>query len=151
MTMVDQVFETYRKASASFMQMQQDLIKQWAQQWPSASMEGAGTSSEWYQRIQKRWRDFATDSLNMHRESLDSMYKAAIDLIMQAFRLSESSTPEDYQRAATELHRKMFETFKEQSEVQLKEMEKEVEKWFQLFPTNQTAERPTNQTAERPH
>ena len=85
--MVDQVFETYRKASASFMQMQQDLFKQWAQQWPSASMEGAGTSSEWYQRIQKRWRDFATDSLNMHRESLDSMYKAAIDLYRESLKI----------------------------------------------------------------
>ena len=139
--MLDQVFENYRKASASFLQMNQDLFKQWSQHWPSVPMEGAATSNEWYQKFQKRWADFTAESLNMHRESLDSMYRAGIELITQAFRLSESTTPEDYQRAATELHRKMFETLKEQSEVQLKEMEKEVQKWFQLFPTTQTAER----------
>jgi hypothetical protein len=142
--MQDQVFEAFRKASASFVQMQQDLFKQWTQQWPTVPLEIAGASGEWLQKFQKRWLEFTTDSLNMHRQSLDSMYGAAIEIMSQAFKLSESTTPEDYQRATGDLRRKIFETFKAQSESQLREMEKEVEKWFELFPT------PTN-GAEKVH
>ena len=131
--MLDQMFDTFRKSSASFLQMQQELFKQWAQQWPAVPMEVAGASADWTQKLQKRWVEFTTESMNMHRELLDSMYKAGIQITEQAFRLSESTNPEDYRREVTDLRRKMFETLKGQSEGQLREFEKEIERWFELF------------------
>ena len=138
--MLDQMFDTFRKTSASFLQMQQELFKQWSQQWPAVPLEVAGASADWVQKSQKRWVEFTTESLNMHRELLDSMYKAGIQITEQAFRLSESTNPEDYRREVGELRRKMFETLKGQSEAQLREFEKEIERWFELF-VNPTAER----------
>ena len=131
--MIDQMFDTFRKTSASFLQMQQELFKQWIQQWPAVPMEVAGASADWMQKLQKRWFEFTTESLNMHRELLDSMYRAGIQIMEQAFRLSESTNPDEYRREVAELRRKMFETFKGQSEAQFREFEKEAEKWFELF------------------
>ena len=131
--MLDQMFDTFRKTSASFLQMQQELSKQWMQQWPAVPLEVAGASADWGQRLQKRWLEFTTESLNTHREMLDSMYKAGIQIMEQTFRLSEFTNPEDYRREVAELRRKMFETLKGQSEAQLREFEKEIEKWFDLF------------------
>jgi len=138
--MLDQMFETFRKTSTSFLQMQQELFKQWGQQWPAVPMEVAGASADWAQKLQKRWVEFTTESLNMHREMLDSMYKAGIQIMEQTHRLSESTNPDDYRREVAELRRKMFETLKGQSEAQLREFEKEVERWFELF-LNPSAEK----------
>jgi hypothetical protein len=138
--MLDQMFETFRKTSASFLQMQQELFKQWMQQWPAVPVEVAGASTDWGQKVHKRWVEFTTESLNMHREMLDSMYKAGIQIMEQGIRLSESTNPEDYRREVVELRRKMFETLKGQSEGQLREFEKEVEKWSELF-LNPSAEK----------
>jgi hypothetical protein len=130
----DQIFETFRRASLSTLQMQQEMFKQWAQQWPQAPWNAAGLPTEWLQNLQKRWMDFTTDSLNRHREALDSMYKSLIQIVEQAGRLSEAKTPEDYRRTTDDLRHKMFETFKEQSEAQFREFQKGTEKWFDALP-----------------
>ena len=95
------------------------------------TLNAAGVSTEWMQKLQKRWIEFTIESLNRHRESLDAMYKSLIQVIEQASRLSEAKTPEDYRRTTDDLRHKMFETFKDQSEVQLREFHKSAEKWFE--------------------
>ena len=132
--MLDQVFESFRKASESSLHMQQDMFKQWAQQWPTMPLNAAGVSAEWTRTFQKRWIEFVTDLLNKHRESLDSSYKSGIQVIDQAFHLSDAKTPDDYRRLVEELWRKTFEISKNQSETQLREFQKGVEKWFELLP-----------------
>jgi hypothetical protein len=125
----DQMFESFRKASVSSLQMQQDVFKQWAQQWPWP-LNVTGGSVEWAQRLQKRWAEFTSELLHRHREALDTMYKLGIQFIEQTSRLYESKNPEEYSRAVEELRAKMFETFKEQSDAQLREFQKSAEKWF---------------------
>ena len=132
--MVDQMFETFRKASASILQMQQEMFKQWAQPMRSSPMGGAAAPTEWIQKLQKRWTIFMTQSFNTRRETLESMYRAGMQLIEQALRVPSSANPEDYRRALDDLRRRMFETFKEQSEVQLREFEKEAAQWLDLIP-----------------
>src|SRR6516165_9880885 len=107
----DQMFESFRRASMSSMQLQQEMLKQWTQQWPWP-LSAAGGSLDWAQRFQKRWVEFTCESLNRHRESLDSMYKLVIQVVEQSSRLSESKTPEDYRRGMEEVRNKLFETFK---------------------------------------
>jgi len=131
---LDQMFETFRKASVSSLQMQQELFKQWTQQWPSMPMNMAGVPADWVQKFQKRWFEFTTESLNRQREMLDSMYKSMIQVVEQASRLSESKTPEDYRRTSDELRTKMFDSFKENSDAQFREFQKSAEKWFDVMP-----------------
>jgi hypothetical protein len=132
--MLDQMFESFRKTSESSMHMQQEMYKQWAQQWPTLPLNAAGVSAEWVQTFQKRWIEFMTDSLNKHRESLDSIYKSSIQVIERAFHLSEAKSPDDYRRMVEELWRKVFEISKDQSETQLREFQKGVEKWLEMLP-----------------
>ena len=134
--MLDQMFESLRTASESSVQMQQEMFKQWTRQWTGAPANAAGVSAEWIQKFQKGWVDFATDSLNKNRKSLDSAYSDGIGAIEQTFRLSEAKTPEDFRRLTEELWRKLFETFKDQSETQLRDLQKSVEKLFELVPVH---------------
>jgi hypothetical protein len=131
---LDQMFETFRRASVSSLQMQQEMFKQWTQQWPSSPWTAAGVSPDWVQNLQKRWIEFTTESMNRQRESLDAMYKSVIQVLEQSLRLSESKTPEEYRRATEDLRHKLFEAFKDQSEAQLREFQKGAEKWLDVFP-----------------
>jgi hypothetical protein len=128
----DQMFESFRKASVSSLQMQQEMFKQWTQQWPWP-MSATGGSVDWAQRLQSRWVEFTSEMLTRHRESLDTMYKLAMQMLEQSSRLSESKSPEEYTRGMDEVRTKMFETFKEQSDAQMREFQKTAEKWFELI------------------
>lgn len=133
-TVFDQMFESFRRASESSLQMQQEMFKQWAPQWPSMPLNAATASADWTRTFQKRWIEFMTDSLNKQRESLDSVYKSGIQVIEQTFRLSEAKSPDDYRRMVEDLWRKMVEISKDQSETQLREFQKGVEKWLEMLP-----------------
>jgi hypothetical protein len=129
--MFDQVFESFRKASESSLQMQQDMFKQWSQQWLSGAPSG-GASTEWGGAFQKRWLELVVDALSKQRESLDAMYRSGIQVLEQTLRLSEIKSPEDYRRVAEDVLRKSYETFKDQSEAQFREFQKMVEKSFDM-------------------
>jgi hypothetical protein len=128
----DQMFENFRKASMSSLQMQQEMFKQWTQQWPWPT-SGAGMPADWAQRMQSRWIEFTGELLNRHRDSLDTMYKLAIQMMDQMSRLHESKSSEEYARGMEDLRSKMLETFKEQSDSQLREFQKTAEKWFDVL------------------
>ena len=130
--MFAQLFESFRRASEASLQAQQDLFRQWVQQWPSMPASSPGTAGEWSEAVQKRWLDSAKDSLNKQRELLDTSYRAGIDVIEQSFRVGEAKSPEDYRRVVEDLWRKLSDTFKQQSESQFREFQGAAEKWFEL-------------------
>jgi hypothetical protein len=124
----DQLFESFKKASESSLQAQQDLFKSWAQQWPSTPF-GSGATSDWSE-VQKRWLEGATEALNKHRAALDATYRSGIEVIEHTFRVAEARSPEDYRRLVEELWRKLSDTFKAQSESQYREIQNATEKWI---------------------
>jgi hypothetical protein len=130
--MIDQLFETFRKASESSLLAQQDLFRQWTQQWTPTQANGAGQTGEWGRAFQKRWLEFVVEALNKHREMLDSSYRSAIDVIEQTLRISEARSPDDYRRMFDELGRKLFDSFKLQSETQFREFQTWAEKSFEM-------------------
>jgi hypothetical protein len=131
--MLEQFFESFRKASESTLQTQQDIFLQWVQQWPSMPIDTAGVSAaQWSESLRKRWVESSTAALNQHRELLDASYRVTIHLIEQAFRVSEAKSLEEYRRLSEELLRTMAETFKQQSETQLREIESTAEKWLEM-------------------
>src|SRR5262245_55178137 len=65
--MFEQLFENFRKASESSLRAQQDLFKQWFQQWPAPPSSPSAAVPEWSAGFQKRWAETATEGLNKHR------------------------------------------------------------------------------------
>ncbi len=140
--MLDQVFDTFRKASESTVQMQQELFKQWTSQWPvpgasglTSPVPGAASATAWaeqVQSLQKKWLDQVTNTLNKHRETLDTQYKAGIRAIEDAFHVTEAKTPEEYRKMTEDLWRKSFETLKTNAETQVRDLQAAFEKWMEL-------------------
>lgn len=130
--MFEQLFETFRKASESTLQMQQDMFRYWSQQWTAAPPNMAGMSADWGRNLQKRWLELAVETMNKHREALDSTYRSGIQLIEQTFRVTDARSPDDYRRMTEELWRKLFDAFKNQSESQFREFQNLAERSFEM-------------------
>jgi hypothetical protein len=128
--MIEQLLDSYRKASASWLQMQQDAFRQLAQQWLTTPQSPANVSSEWTRSFQKRWHEVAIEALNKHRESLDQAYSSGIQIIDQTFRVSdvEAKSTDEYRHLVEDLWRKLFDNFKSQSEAQMRDFQTWVEK-----------------------
>lgn len=122
--MIDQLLEGFRKASESSLLAQQELFKQWVQQWPSASLNAAGSSVEWSSALQRRWVEAATETLNRQHEIVDAACRGGLQVLEQSARMSEAKSPEEYRRGLEELWRKVFETLRTQSDAQMQEMKK---------------------------
>lgn len=121
--MYDQMFETYRKTSESWLQMQQDLFRTVVQQWTSAPAGTSGAATDWNRTFQKRWIELASEILNRHRESVDSMYRSFIQMVEQTTKISEAKSSEEYRKIVEDLWRKWFEDVKTQSETQFKDVQ----------------------------
>lgn len=122
--MFEQIFDSVRKASESSVQLQQEMLKQWSQNWMTMPSGATGSATDWGRGFQKRWADLTLELLNKHRESLDAMYTSAISIVEQSFRVSEARSADDYRRLVEDLSRKLFELFKEQSEAQFRDFQK---------------------------
>lgn len=128
--MIEQLMDNYRKASASWLQMQQDAFRQLAQQWLTTPQSPPGVSTEWSRSFQKRWMELAIEALNKHRESLETVYSSGIQIIDQTFRVSEveAKSTDDYRHLVEDLWRKLFDNFKTQSEAQMRDFQAWAEK-----------------------
>jgi hypothetical protein len=129
--MFDNVFDSFRKASESSLQMQQEMMKNWAQQWPSSGPMATG-SSDWGRNFQKRWMELGLELLKKQRESLDAAYAKGIELIEQSCRMSEAKSSDEYRHMIEDLWRKLFDTFKQQSETQFRDFQKWSEKSVEI-------------------
>ncbi len=128
--MLNQLFEDFSKASESSLQMQQEMLKVWTQQWLSSS-NTTGISAEWARTLEKRWIELAIEMLNKHKEGLQSTYSSGIQAIEQTFRLSEAKSSEESRRMVEDLWRQLLKTSMDQSEAQLREFRKMAEKSFE--------------------
>jgi hypothetical protein len=128
--MIEQLMDNYRKASASWLQMQQDAFRQLAQQWLTTPQSPPDVSTEWSRSFQKRWMELAIEALNKHRESLETVYSSGIQIIDQTFRVSEveAKSTDDYRHLIEDLWRKLFDNFKTQSEAQMRDFQAWAEK-----------------------
>lgn len=131
--MLDQMFDTYRKAWESSMQMNQDFFKQFTQQWPALPLNAAGVSAEWARTSQKRWVELTTEALKRSRETYDSLSKAGITSVEDGFRLAEAKSPEEFRRMVEELWKKNFDFLKQLFETQIRDFQKVAESGFEML------------------
>jgi len=116
--MDDQLFDSFRRASESSLQMQQEMLKQWTERWAASASQAPNAASDASQQVQKRWLALGLELLEKHRASLDSTYAAGIQLIGQSFRTTEAKSSDEYRRLTEDLWRKLFDTYKSQTEAQ---------------------------------
>jgi hypothetical protein len=130
--MFDQMFEGYRKTSESWLQMQQDMMRQLWQQGLTMPQAANVPGGDWSQGRQKRWLEMIIDLLNKHRESLDSLYRSSIQILEQTFQVTEARSPDDYRRLTEEVWRKVFEVMKNQSDATFRDFRSFAEKSFDM-------------------
>jgi hypothetical protein len=116
--MDDQLFDSFRKASESSLQMQQEMLKHWTERLAGSAPPAPTVSSDTSQHVQKRWLALGLEMLDKHRASLDSTYAAGLRLIEQSFRAAEAKSPDEYRRLTEDLWRKLFDSYKSQTEAQ---------------------------------
>jgi hypothetical protein len=117
--MSEQIFDTYRKASESWFQTQQDLFRSATQ----GSLFGPAFApqGDWTHGARKRWLDLSVEIMNRHRESVDALYRSLIHAVEKASQIPEATSSQDYRRATEELWNGWFESVKNQSESQLRD------------------------------
>jgi hypothetical protein len=130
--MLDQILDTFRKASESSLRMQQDVFKTFTQQWaaPFTNVTGTSPAGENAAAIQKRFVALSLEMLKKHREALDSAYASGIQIFEQAARLADVKSPEDFRRVNEDLWRKFTETYKAESEARFRDFQKWMEESF---------------------
>lgn len=129
--MLNQLFEDFSKASESTLQMQQEMLRVWTQQWLSVP-QSAGISAEMTRSFEKRWSELAIEMLNKHKETLESTYASGIQVIEQTFRLSGAKSSDEYLRMLEDLWRQSFKSSMDRSEAQLQDFRKWAEKSFEM-------------------
>jgi len=129
--MFDQVFEGFRKASESSILAQQELLKQWAEQWPAASLSAAGSAFERNSQMQRRWVESAAQSLNKHREVFEALCRAGITIAEQTAHITDAKSPDDYRQRVEQVWRKVVDTMKASSEAQLEQFKKFSDAWLE--------------------
>ncbi len=121
--MNDQMFDTFRKASESWLKMQQDLFHTGAPSPFFTTLPGTGLSPDWARNAQKKYLTLATEILERQRESVDALFKSTITLLRQSSQISEAKSSDDYRHAAEDLWRKWFESVKSHSEAQFRDVQ----------------------------
>jgi hypothetical protein len=94
--MIDQFIEGFRKASGSALQMQQDVFRQWSQQWTATPTGLAIFPGELGSKFQRRAMELTVDALNKQRAVLESTYRLSIEIFTEALRISEKLTSQAF-------------------------------------------------------
>jgi hypothetical protein len=127
----EQAFDQLRKTAESNIEMQQELFRQWSANWPGFP-EPNGAWLEKVQKFQKAWAKTVKELLNKHREVMDEQFDLAVDSLDEAFRVAQSSNPEEYAKRCESLCRKSLEIMREAGELQAKELQEALSKWTEL-------------------
>jgi hypothetical protein len=118
--MTDQLLDDFRRISESLLVVQQDLLRQW-QRLLLSTRPGFGDQSEREKGLHKRWRELAMETLNKHRELVDSTYKCSNEFFERALRIADARSPDEYRQIVDEMWSQAFASLRERSEVQVRD------------------------------
>lgn len=128
----EDVFQNVRKATEATLKLQQEALQQWTSLCP-----GAPTSQPaWVdkvQKFQKQWSDTVSSLAAKHRDVLDQQYKAGVESLDAALKVTESTNLEEYRRRSEQFCRKALDCMKEISETQVREFQDSAAQWTKLL------------------
>lgn len=127
----EQAFDNLKKAAEANVEMQQEMFRKWTSGWPGFPQP----QSAWLERVQKfqkEWGKTVKDVLTRHREVLDEQYSLAMESLEEAFKVAQSSDPQEWAKRCEKLCRKSLDVMREVSETQAKELQDALSKWAEL-------------------
>jgi hypothetical protein len=127
----EDVFDNLRKTAEANLEMQQELFRQWTAKWPGVP-QPQNAWVERAQKLQKDWAKTVKDVLERHREVLDEQYRLGLDSLEEAFRVAQSSDPQEFAKRCEALCRKSLELLRDAGELQAKEIQDGFTKWVDL-------------------
>jgi hypothetical protein len=128
----DQMFENFRKASETTLQMQQDFFRQCLSAWPGAEKAAQPAWTERVQQFHKQWSQMAADFTRKSHEAWEKQYQAGLRTLEEAFKLGEIKEPAELRRKTEELWRKSFDCLKEFGQAQLREFQTVLARWMEM-------------------
>jgi len=129
--MFESVFDSLKKVTETTLRMQQEMYEKWVSLRPGVSPAQA-MFTETAQKFQKGWTEFYEETLKKQRDTLEAQFKAGLKNIEDAFRLAEAKDPEELRAKTTELWQKVFETLRQSSEAQLRDLQTFTGRWTEL-------------------
>jgi hypothetical protein len=120
-----------RKTAETNLELQQEFFRQWGAAWPGFPQP----QNAWVERIQKfqkEWAKTFKELLSKHREILDDQYRLTLESLDEAFRVVQSSDPQEYAKRCEALCKKSLEVMREAGELQAKETQEALNKWIGL-------------------
>jgi len=129
--MLDQAFDSLRKATESGLRLQQDLYRAWAGPWPGAPVPPGG--GEALPKFPKAWAETATALLKKQKELIDAQFEAGLKNVEEVSRVLDVENPEEFRKQVVELWRKSFESLRQYQEVQLRELQAALGKWTEVM------------------
>jgi len=127
----DQVFEHFRKATESTLQLQQDLFRQWTACWP-AFPKLQTSVPEQIPKFQKEWTQATAELTRKYAETWQRQYKEGVESLKQAFQVATVKDPKEFRQQMLELWQKSFDSLKELAQAQLGNFQTTVEKWAEV-------------------
>ena len=129
--MFEDVFQNIRKAAEATVKLQQEALQQW-----TSLVPGVPTSQPaWVDKVQKfhkQWCDTVSSLAAKHREVLDQQYKATVESLDAALKVTESTNPEEFRKRTEQLCRKTIDCLREISETQVREFQDSAAMWTKL-------------------
>jgi hypothetical protein len=129
--MFEDVFQNIRNVAETNLKMQQEAFQQMSSIWP-----GMPTSQPaWVDKMQKfhkQWSDTVSSLAAKHREVLDEQYKATVESLDTALKVTESTNPEEFRRRSEQFCRKTVDCMRDISESQVREFQDSAAKWTKL-------------------
>jgi hypothetical protein len=129
--MFDQAFESFRKATETTVQIQQEMFQKWVGLWMGLSPPAA-PGVEQARQFQKKWMEFVGEQFNRQRQVAEAQLQAGVEAIEKGFRLGEAKNVEELRTATLDLWRKCFAALKQTYETQVQECKGALEKWTEL-------------------
>jgi len=129
--MFEPVFDSLKKVTETTLKMQKEMYEKWVSLWPG--VRPAQTAfAEPAQKFQRKLAEFYEQALKSQRDTLEVQFKAGLKNIEDAFRLAEAKDPEELRARTTELWQKVFETLRQSTEAQLRDMQTFAGLWTDL-------------------
>lgn len=126
-TVFEQAFDSLRKTAEANVEMQQELFRQWSANWPGIA-QPQNVWVERAQKFQKEWAKTVKELVTRHRENVDEHYRLALESLDEAFRVAQSTDPQEYAKRCEALCKKSLEVMREAGELQVKETQEALNK-----------------------
>jgi hypothetical protein len=134
--MFEQIFDEYRKAVESSFIIQQELYRKWMNGWPikppDVPVADRPAVKEQIRSYEKQWSQTLAETMEKHREALNTQYKNGIEAIELAFRTTEAQTSEQYWRLTQEFWRKSIDSYKTAFEAQSMYVSNLAQMWLDM-------------------